>query len=69
MLPQNRVLVTGGSGFPGSHLCRRLLEDGHYVLCVDNVFTSSRQLIQPFLYHENFEFLRHDISGDGLRQP
>jgi UDP-glucuronate decarboxylase len=62
VLPQNRVLVTGGSGFLGSHLCRRLLDDGHYVLCVDNFFTSSRQLIQPFLYHEHFEFLRHDIT-------
>ena len=57
-----KILVTGGAGFIGSHLCRRLLSDGHDVLCVDNLFTGSRRNIEPFLNHSYFEFMRHDIT-------
>jgi len=57
-----RIMVTGGAGFIGSHLCKRLLEDGHEVLCVDNFFTGSRSNIHELLDNKNFELLRHDIT-------
>jgi UDP-glucuronate decarboxylase len=58
-----RVLVTGGAGFIGSHLCRRLLKDGHEVLCVDNLFTAAKANIEELLDPErSFEFIRHDIT-------
>jgi len=57
-----RVLVTGGAGFLGSHLCARLLQDGHEVLCVDNFFTGRRRNIRALRDHENFELLRHDVT-------
>ena len=57
-----RILVTGGAGFIGSHLCERLLESGHEVLCVDNFFTGSRQNIKHLLSNSNFELIRHDIT-------
>ena len=57
-----RILVTGGSGFVGSHLCERLLTAGHDVLCVDNFFTGPRQNIIHLLENRNFELLRHDIT-------
>jgi len=57
-----RVMVTGGAGFVGSHLCERLLVDGHEVLCVDNFYTGRRQNIYEMLEHRNFELLRHDIT-------
>ena len=57
-----RVLVTGGAGFIGSHLCRRLLADGHEVLSVDNYFTGSRQNIHDLLAHPRFEAMRHDVT-------
>ncbi|KQT82654.1 NAD-dependent dehydratase [Methylobacterium sp. Leaf465] len=56
------VLVTGGAGFLGSHLCERLLEQGHEVLCVDNLFTGSRRNIAPLLDNPRFEFMRHDVT-------
>ena len=56
-----RVLVTGGAGFLGSHLCDRLLKDGHEVVCIDNLFTGRKQNIAHLLAHERFEFVRHDI--------
>jgi UDP-glucuronate decarboxylase len=59
---QKRVLVTGGAGFIGSHLCARLLEQGHSVLCVDNFFTGTRANIAPLVGNPNFELLRHDIT-------
>lgn len=59
---QKRVLVTGGAGFLGSHLCERLLEAGHDVLCVDNFFTGARRNIAHLLDHRNFELLRHDVT-------
>jgi UDP-glucuronate decarboxylase len=57
-----RVLVTGGAGFLGSHLCERLLASGHEVLCVDNFFTGSRGNIAHLLGHPRFELLRHDVT-------
>jgi len=59
---QKRNLVTGGAGFLGSHLCDRLVNDGHDVLCVDNFFTGSKQNISHLLDQPNFELLRHDIT-------
>ena len=60
-LDRTRVLVTGGAGFLGSHLCDRLIAAGHEVLCVDNLFTGSRRNIQHLLANPNFEFMRHDV--------
>jgi UDP-glucuronate decarboxylase len=57
-----RILVTGGAGFLGSHLCDRLIADGHEVLCVDNFFTGEKRNITHLLKHERFELLRHDIT-------
>lgn len=57
-----RVLVTGGAGFLGSHLCERLVHEGHEVLCVDNYFTGQRQNIAHLLHLPNFEVMRHDIT-------
>ena len=61
-LVRKRVLVTGGAGFLGSHLCKRLLADGHNVLCIDNLFTSTKDNILELLDDHNFEFMRHDIT-------
>jgi Nucleoside-diphosphate-sugar epimerases len=57
-----RILVTGGAGFLGSHLCERLVEQGHDVLCVDNFFTGSKQNVTHLLGHSRFELLRHDVT-------
>ena len=57
-----RTLVTGGSGFLGSHLCERLLDEGHEVLCVDNFFSSPRSNIEHLLPHPRFELMRHDVT-------
>ncbi len=57
-----RVLVTGGAGFLGSHLCERLLENDNDVLCVDNIFTGSRRNIAHLFDHKGMEFLRHDVT-------
>ena len=59
---RKRVLVTGGAGFLGSHLCDRLIADGDEVLCVDNFFTGDKSNITHLLQHERFELLRHDIT-------
>lgn len=56
------ILVTGGCGFLGSHLCRKLLADGHIVICVDNLYTGSKSNINDLLINERFEFLRHDVT-------
>ncbi|MEX2512269.1 MAG: UDP-glucuronic acid decarboxylase family protein [Cyclobacteriaceae bacterium] len=57
-----RILVTGGAGFLGSHLCDKLLGEGHEVLCVDNFFTGRRRNIHHLLPNKNFELLRHDVT-------
>ena len=57
-----QILVTGGAGFLGSHLCDRLLKDGHDVVCVDNYFTGSRKNIAHLIDHPYFENLRHDVT-------
>ncbi|MBB6328033.1 UDP-glucuronate decarboxylase [Algoriphagus iocasae] len=57
-----RVLVSGGGGFLGSHLCDRLLKEGNEVLCVDNFFTGNRRNIHHLLDNKNFELLRHDVT-------
>jgi len=59
---RTRVLVSGGAGFLGSHLCRKLLDKGYFVLCVDNFYTGTRENIAPLLSNPNFEVLRHDIT-------
>ena len=56
-----RILVTGGAGFLGSHLCDRLIEQGHDVICLDNFFTGHKQNIRHLLPHPNFELMRHDV--------
>ncbi|HSQ25414.1 MAG TPA: UDP-glucuronic acid decarboxylase family protein, partial [Pyrinomonadaceae bacterium] len=56
-----RILVTGGAGFLGSHLCERLLADGHEVICLDNFFTGRRENVAHLMDHRNFELLRHDV--------
>ena len=57
-----KILVTGGAGFIGSHLCTRLIAEGHYVICLDNLFTGSRQNISHLLKHPHFEFVDHDVE-------
>lgn len=57
-----RILVTGGAGFIGSHLCHRLISDGHDVLCVDNLFTGNKDNIAPLFDNNKFEFMRHDVT-------
>jgi UDP-glucuronate decarboxylase len=59
---QKRILVTGGAGFLGSHLCERLIAEGHEVLCIDNLFTGSRRNISHLLNNPAFEFMRHDVT-------
>jgi UDP-glucuronate decarboxylase len=62
LLGQKRILVTGGAGFLGTHLCRRLLGQGHEVLCVDNFSTGTRRNIEEFLDDPMFELLRHNVT-------
>lgn len=61
MNEKKRILVTGGAGFLGSHLCARLVAQGQDVICVDNLFTGSKENIRPLLDAPNFEFIRHDV--------
>ena len=56
-----RILVTGGAGFLGSHLCDRLIGDGHEVVCLDNLFTGRKENVAHLLAHPRFEFVRHDV--------
>ncbi len=57
-----RILVTGGAGFLGSHLCERLVKEGHDVICLDNYFTGSKENIEHLMDFRNFELMRHDIT-------
>lgn len=57
-----RVLVSGGAGFIGSHLCKRLIDEGCYVICLDNLFTGSKRNIASLMNHPNFEFVEHDVT-------
>src|SRR5262252_414051 len=59
---RKRILVTGGAGFLGSHLCDRLLDQGHEVLCADNLFTGTKRNIDHLHGHPHFEFVRHDVT-------
>jgi len=59
---EKRLLVTGGAGFLGSHLCERLLADGAVVVCVDNFFTGARRNVEHLLEHKHFEVIRHDVT-------
>jgi UDP-glucuronate decarboxylase len=61
-MSRRRILVTGGSGFLGSHLCERLLKDGHEVVCLDNFFTGSRVNVEHLLDNHRFELMRHDVT-------
>ncbi|MEZ6317653.1 MAG: NAD-dependent epimerase/dehydratase family protein [Phycisphaerales bacterium] len=57
-----RILVTGGAGFLGSHLCERLIAQGHDVICLDNFFTSQKSNVLHLLDYRNFELIRHDVT-------
>jgi UDP-glucuronate decarboxylase len=59
---RKRILVTGGAGFLGSHLCERLVADGHHVICADNFFTGTHANIAPLMTAGNFEVIRHDVT-------
>ena len=59
---RKRILVTGGAGFIGSHLCERLLRDGNEVLCLDNFFTGTKDNIERLIGETHFEVIRHDIT-------
>ncbi|HVZ71576.1 MAG TPA: UDP-glucuronic acid decarboxylase family protein [Polyangia bacterium] len=61
-MSRRRILVTGGSGFVGSHLCERLLADGHEVVCLDNFFTGTRANVEHLLENRRFELMRHDVT-------
>lgn len=59
---KKRILVTGGAGFLGSHLCNRLIENGDDVICLDNLFTGNKDNIRDLLKNDHFEFIRHDVT-------
>ena len=61
-----RVLVTGGAGFLGSHLCDKLLAEGNEVLCIDNFYSGNRENIRHLLGHSHFELLRHDVNAPAV---
>ncbi len=65
---QKNILVTGGAGFIGAHLCKTLLNLGHNIICLDNLFTGSLSNIQDFENHPNFEFVKHDITEPYFRE-
>jgi UDP-glucuronate decarboxylase len=62
MRPRKRILITGGAGFIGSHLCERLIDAGHDIICLDNYFTGTKENLLKLLDYPNFELLRHDVT-------
>ncbi|MCB8828439.1 GDP-mannose 4,6-dehydratase, partial [Escherichia coli] len=62
MVRTKKILVTGGAGFLGSHLCDILIGQGHDVICADNLYTDSKRNIEHLLDHPYFEFVRHDVT-------
>ena len=62
MSTNKRILITGGAGFLGSHLCERLWRDGNLILCVDNCYTGSKKNIKSLIDQPGFEFIDHDIT-------
>ena len=64
---QKNILVTGGAGFIGSHLCKTLINLGNKVICLDNLFTGSKDNISDFIDNPNFEFVNHDITEPYMR--
>ena len=61
MISRKRILITGGAGFIGPNLCDRLVRDGHYIICLDNLYTGSKDNIEHLLEFPNFEFIVHDV--------
>ena len=59
---RSRILITGGAGFLGSHLCERLLNEGHDIICLDNFFTGTKDNVAHLLDHPHFELMRHDVT-------
>lgn len=59
---RSRILITGGAGFLGSHLCERLLKEGHDIICLDNFFTGTKDNVAHLMGHPNFELIRHDVT-------
>lgn len=62
-MDRKRILVTGGAGFLGSHLCDRLIEQGNDVICLDNLFTGRKENIRHLMGNPYFEFIRHDVTA------
>lgn len=60
----SRILVTGGAGFLGSHLCERLLSDGHEVIAMDNQVSGRTENLESIFYHDRFTYHEHDVTGD-----
>ena len=68
MNSNKKILITGGAGFIGSHLCKKLLNEGNYIICLDNLFTGSESNISDLLSNPNFEFINHDITRPYYRK-
>jgi UDP-glucuronate decarboxylase len=62
VLERKSILVTGGAGFLGSHICERLVNAGHEVVCLDNFFTGTKRNVEHLFAHPRFELMRHDVT-------